>query len=190
VWITENGYSSVWFGDGLSQVARNTQATLVARELLTGAALGYPLFTFYMIRDTGVDSTNYSYNYGLLANDYSQKPAYRAVQTLASVAQGRSFSGFIDTALSSLTAMRFDGQTDQVFAVWSTATNQTTITVPTNAIASDLFGVPITLQNWTNRLMSTLSATSGPVYISFAATPQGTNSVPLAPAQNLHRVPP
>jgi hypothetical protein len=182
VWDTEWGFSSTWFGDGHSAAAQSRQAVLVAREFLVASAGGFPLIIYYDLRDDGTDPTNSENNFGLLGNDYSDKPAMQAVRTFTSVASGRRFSGFIHTLPSNLVALRFDGRTNLLVALWShTPAGQVTITVPTNAVAMDSLGAPLTLLNWTNRLAWTLHEADGPIYISFPYNWQATNLAPVLP---------
>jgi hypothetical protein len=159
---------------------------LVAREFLSACAGGFPLIIYYDLRDDGTDPANSENNFGLLANDYSDKPAMQALKTFTSVASGRRFSGFIHTLPSNLVALRFDGRTNLVVALWShTTAGQVTITVPTNVAAMDFLGAPLTLLNWTNQLAWTLHEADGPIYLSFPYTWQATNLAPLlAPISN------
>jgi hypothetical protein len=186
VWDTEWGFSSTWFGDGQSAAAEGRQAVLVAREFLSACAGGFPLIIYYDLRDDGTDPANSENNFGLLANDYSDKPAIQALKTFTSVARGRRFSGFVHALPSNLVALRFDGRTNLVVALWShTTAGQVTITVPTNAAAMDFLGAPLTLLNWTNQLAWTLHEADGPIYLSFPYTWQATNLAPvLAPISN------
>jgi hypothetical protein len=164
VWDTEWGFSSAVFGDGQSPATRQRQAVLVTRELLSASAVGFPLIIYYDLRDDGTSGTNLEHNFGLLANDYSEKPVIAAVKTLASLARGRRLSGFIDLGLSGLAAMRLDGLTNSVVALWNSALgSQITITVPTNTSAKDVLGSPVALLDWTNRLAWTLRETDGPI---------------------------
>ena len=180
VWDTEWGFSSARFGDGHSANARQTQALMVARELLCACAEGFSQIIYYDLRDDGSSSTDAEHNFGLLASDYSEKPAMQAVKTLSAIAQGRRFSGFIHTTLSGLNAMRFDGLTNLTVALWnSAAAGVAAITFPTNATAVDFLGTPLALQNQTNSLTWVLSPTNGPIYVSFPGTWQVTNLAPL-----------
>jgi hypothetical protein len=102
------------------------------------------------------------------------------VRTFTSVASGRRFSGFIHTLPSNLVALRFDGRTNLVVALWShTPAGQVTITVPTNVVAMDFLGTPLALLNWTNRLAWTLHEADGPLYFSFPYNWQATNLAPV-----------
>ena len=186
VWDTEWGFSSAWFGDGHSASARQRQGVMVAREFLNAGAAGFPLIIYYDLRDDGNNATDPENNFGLLANDYSDKPAMTALKTLAAVARGRRLSGFIHTSLSTLSALRFDGRTNMVVALWSSSSGgPVTVSVPTNATATDFLGRQITLLDWTNRLAWMVYETNGPVYFSFPYTWQATNLAPvLSPISN------
>jgi hypothetical protein len=171
VWDTEAGYSSTNYstpaGNGADPTARFIQSTLVPERILMSCAAGMPIYIYYNLKDDGTDPTNFYDNYGLIANDYSSKPALLAVQTLASVARKRTYAGLIHTAPSSLVAMRFDGPTDQVFAVWTFLPNsKVTVTFPTTATIKDLYGNPLTPQTLGSRLAVNIQATTGPVYIT------------------------
>jgi hypothetical protein len=180
VWDTEWGFSSTAFGDGHSAFARQRQAVMVAREFLCASAAGFPLIIYYDVRDDGPNPADAENNFGLLANDYSDKPAMQAVKTLASVAGACRFSGFIPSAASHLRVLRFDGRTNLIAALWSSAAGgPVTVTVPTNVAAMDLTGAPLPLLDWTNRLAWTAYETNGPVYFSFPGTWQATNLAPM-----------
>ena len=180
VWDTEWGFSSAWFGDGHSSAARQQQAVRVAQELLFAGAAGFPLIIYYDLRDDGMTATNVEHNFGLLANDYTEKPAMQAVKALASVARGRRFSGFLEPAGASLVALRFDGLTNTVLALSTFGpVRQATVTVPTNATATDCLGAPLALLNWTNRLAWTLQATNGPIYVWLPEPGQAASLSPL-----------
>ena len=189
IWDTEWGMFSCVYdkNNSRSPAALKRQAVFVARELLCADAAGLPFITYYDIRD---DDPNLpddpDSNFGLLAHDYTDKPAMTAVKTLTSVARSHRFSGFIHTQPSNLTAMRFDGRTNIVVALWSsTPAGQVTVTVPTNTTATDFLGNPLTLMNWTNQLAWTVYESNGPVYLTFPYTWQATNLAPvLAPVSN------
>jgi uncharacterized membrane protein YgcG len=171
VWDTEWGFSSTDYsspvGNGADPTARFVQATQVPERILTSCAAGSPIYIYYDLRDDGTDPTNREHNFGLIANDYSEKPALVAVQALAAVARNRTYAGLIHTAPSSLVAMRFDGATDQVYAVWaSVPKSNVTITFPTTATATDLFGSPLMPQHLNGRLAMTVEEGAGPVYIT------------------------
>ena len=166
MWDTEWGYSSAWFGDGHSSDARKQQAVMVARELLVAWSLGFPMIVYYDIRDDGSVSTNAEHNFGLLLQDYGDKPAMQAVRTLTAAARGRQLTGIYSTDTAGLYALRLDGSTDMVVAAWAKA-GETKALVPPDAAATDALGLPITLQpaGFLRSLM--IRGTDGPVYLTF-----------------------
>ena len=167
-WDTEWGFSSASFGNGHSDESRRRQAVLVARELLCACAAGFPLIVYYDVRDDGNNPTDTENNFGLLANDYSEKPAMKAVRTLTGIARNHRFSGFIQTTASGLHAMRFDGSTGPTAAVWnSAATGTVKVSFSTNSTVVDFLGNRLTPVNGSGDFTCVLSQTSGPVYISF-----------------------
>jgi hypothetical protein len=180
IWDTEWGYSASWYngGNGLSPIAEQRQAVLASRSSLSALAVGFPFMVYYDLRNDGTSSTNVADNYGLLLNDYSQKPVMQALRLLDSVATGRRFSGFLQTAPTSLTAMRFDGLTNLVVALWCSVTNaQVPVTLPTNATVTDLYGTALT-----NTLGFVVSETNGPIYVTVPSTWQATNLSPTLTA--------
>jgi hypothetical protein len=169
IWETEWGYSSTDYSpagtlNGADPGALRTQASLAAKEILSAYAVGFPFYCYYDLVNDGTDPTYRGGNFGLLNTDFSDKPAMTAVRQIAAVASGRTFSGFIHTAPSSLVAMRFDGPNDSVVALWSFAPNShITVSVAGNGKAVDVLGAPIALQNGT----LVVSDAGGPVYVTF-----------------------
>jgi hypothetical protein len=170
IYDTEWGYTSVDFDpnhDGTTPVARQRQAVLVAREILNSCAAGMPLYTYYDIRDDTATATDRESNFGLLANNYTSKPALTAVQTIASAARGRTYKGLVPMPTPELMAMRFDSATNQVFAMWNAAIgSQIAISLPSNATAKDMLGNSVTLSGG-----YVLSESNGPIYVSIPILP-------------------
>ena len=176
VWDTEWGYSSTWYGDGHSAAARALQAQRVARELLSAWALGFPLVVYYDLRDDGTDATNVEHNFGLVQNDYTDKPAVVAVRTLTAVAAGRQFAGFILLEPSSLHAMVLDGPADRVVALWSDAPAATVIvTVPAGVTGIDHLGAAAAFTDQAGTRAFDLREADGPLYLTFPRTAAGTD---------------
>jgi len=177
VWDTEWGFTSTDFSpagtsDGHDAGAQVRQAVLASREILSACAVGFPLYVYYDIRDDGTDPTNREDNFGLLASDYTDKPAMTAVRALAAVAGARTFSGFIPTSTTGLVAMRFDGAADETVALWDyTLNSKVTVTVPSGAVVTDLYGNPVVLQG--SSLVVTEAA--GPVYVRIPTDTRITN---------------
>lgn len=167
VWDTEWGYSSTWYGDGHDPTTQKTQAVRATRELLTAWSLGFPIAVYYDLRDDGTDGTNAEDNFGLVGNDYSDKPAIVAVRTLTTLAKNRSFIGFLATEPSSVHAMRLDGAKDTVVALWTDAPNaKTTVTLPASVGGIDVLGQPVA-----PGATVALNEANGPVYLTFPKAP-------------------
>ncbi len=168
LWNTEWGFTSTDFataeeGAGHNAGARRRQAILAAREMLSSYAVGFPLSIYYDLRDDGDRPTEREDNFGLLARNYTEKPAMTAIKTLTRFTRARTFRGFLPTTPTSLVAMRFDGTNDKVVALWLSARGSSvTVTLPTGATAANVLGAPVTIQN--NRIV--LREVDGPVYVT------------------------
>jgi hypothetical protein len=165
VWDTEWGYSSTSFGgDGHAPAARAAQAAFVVREILSAWAVGFPLAVVYDLRDDGTDPANSEHNYGLIANDYTDKPAAISVRTLSDMAQGRVFKGFLDLEPTSLYAMRLDGPRDVVVALWSGAPRgRVAVTLVNAKRATSILGTSIDISSGSIVVRNE----DGPTYVTF-----------------------
>lgn len=67
-----------------------------------------PLTIYYDIRDDGLESTNSEHHFGLLARDYTDKPAMQAAQTLSAIGAGRALLGYGQTGLATEVSDRPD----------------------------------------------------------------------------------
>jgi len=167
IWSTEWGYSSTWEGDGHGAAERMRQAQLVAREVLSGWAVGFPLIAIYSLRDDGTDPTNAEHNFGLIETNYTEKPALAAVRTLAQSARGHGLVGLLDTGLSKLHALKYEGSGDTVIALWSEyGARAVTVDLPSEATAVSFLGAPRALAATTNGQQLTLQESDGPVYVT------------------------
>src|SRR5690606_4070006 len=78
VWITEMGWSTQ-----LDGVSEREQAQLLARCYLAAIASGAcQNVSWYDFRNDGSDPFYNEYNFGVLRNDLTPKPAYRALATV------------------------------------------------------------------------------------------------------------
>ncbi len=176
VYDTEWGFSSTWYGDGHDPAAQHRQGMMAPRRLLASWAAGLPLMIYYDIRDDGLDSTNAEHNFGLLLRDYSDKPAMQAVRTLSAFTSNRLFTGFLPMDTSTLVAMRLDGPSNVVVALWpSTDAADVPVTVPANSSAVDLLGRPLPLEPSTNGWLLTVRQTNSPVYLTVLGPGRATN---------------
>jgi hypothetical protein len=121
VWDSEWGYSSGWYGPGDSAAARKTQAKMAVREIISGWAMGFPLMIYYDIRDDGVNPADPEHNFGLLARDYTDKPAMVAVRTLLKNVANRTLKGIYPRSPNGINAIALDGAKDRLVIVWSPA---------------------------------------------------------------------
>lgn len=174
-WVTEWGYSSAWFGDGHSASARKRHAVMVARELLTAWSLGFPLIIYYDLQDDGDSGSEMEHNFGLLARDYTDKPAMQAARVLSSFAAGRDCAGMIQTGTTNLYAMRLDGADDVTVALWAGEGANAVLVAP-GTTAFTLLGESLPLQSSGAHLVCQVSDPDGPVYLRFPRT----NIVPRA----------
>jgi len=170
VWDTEWGYSSTWYGDGHAAATRKQQAVFAVRECLSAWAVGFPLAVYYDLRDDGTDGANGEHNFGLIQNDYSDKPAVVAVRTLSAAAKGRSFAGFSSLVPSSLHAMRLDAQDgSRTFVLWSDApSGALTVSLSGNPTVTDAFGLAVTPSRTTPASVDVaLRGADGPLYVAY-----------------------
>jgi hypothetical protein len=175
VWDTEWGYSSTSFGgDGHAPAARAMQAAFVVREILSAWAVGFPLAVVYDLRDDGTDPANSEHNYGLIANDYTDKPAGVGVRTLSEFAKGRVFRGFLDLEPSSLHAMRLDGSRDAVVVLWSSAPQgRVPVTLVNATRATSMLGASIDISSGS----IVVKNEDGPTYVTFDLQPRRPRQV-------------
>jgi hypothetical protein len=176
VWATEWGYASTWDGDGHGSAERKRQSELAVREILSAWAVNVPLIVYYELRDDGTDATNAEHNFGLLQYDYSDKPAVVAVRTLTRIAAQRSFVGLLDTGVSGLHAMRLDGASDIVVALWSDRGNRSiSVRLPAQASVVDLLGNARAGAS-SNAQELTISEADGPCYVMFPLPSSGAGA--------------
>jgi MYXO-CTERM domain-containing protein len=140
----------------------------VSRELLSAWALGFPMEIYYDVRDDGTDPANQEHNFGLVQNDYGDKPAVVAVRTLSKVAAGRTFSGFLPVGFTSMHAMLLVGPIDRVVALWNDAPGSvTSVAVPPNGAAVDMLGAPVALVADGGSTTVTVSEVAGPIFLTY-----------------------
>jgi MYXO-CTERM domain-containing protein len=133
----------------------------VVRELLSAWAVGFPLIVDYDLRDDGTDPTNAEHNFGLLQNDYGDKPSAVAVRTLSKASAGRTLVATLDLEPTTLHAMRLDGATDVMLVVWAER-GSVPVTVPKTATGIDMNGATIDLSS----RAFTANADDGPRYVT------------------------
>jgi len=166
---TEWGYTSVDFGgDGTAADARARQAVFAVRSLLTTWAVGTPISIWYDVRDDCTDGADRECNFGLLANDYAEKPAMRAIKALASVAKDRQLTALLSTA-ETPRVLRLEGAADVVIVMWASAQGESVeVDAPTPLEARDMYGTEMSPQPQGDRVTLTVDETQGPIYLRYA----------------------
>lgn len=170
LWATEWGYSSyeyvdnAVYGDGLDPRAQRRQAVLTLRQVLTQLALNTKVMIVYNATDGTPHPTDREQNFGLFRQDLSEKPSYQALKTLWNVAQkSRTFKGFVSDVPAGLHVLRWDGASDQVFALWHDGLGiKGTVSLPAGVIA---------VTKWDGTMLDarnalTLTEEDGPVFVT------------------------
>jgi hypothetical protein len=173
IWSTEWGYSSYGdfdsakYGNGASTSARDRQAVLVLRRVLTDLAMNTPFLNIYGLTDYGTDPVNRENNFGLLTKDASDKPAILALRSLYSAQSGRSFKGYLPAVPPGLHALRWDSSTDSVFAIWSDNPGQTVnVTLPAGTLSARWWnGIPAATFNTAGGTALSLGEANGPLFV-------------------------
>ena len=146
------------------------------RQILTAWTAGLPLEIVYDIRDDGTDPANLEHNFGLLANNYSDKPAIVAVRQLTAAANGRRLVGLLDTQQSTeLHVVRLDGASDQVFIAWMSRPGGSSIVrvSVSPAAATDVYGKALASAAATGREF-VVNEESGPIYLTLPYATSGS----------------
>jgi len=173
IWSTEWGYSSYGdfdsakYGNGVSTSARDRQAVLLLRRVLTDLAMNTPFLNIYSLTDYGTDPLNREDNFGILAKDASDKPAILALRSLYGAQNGHSFKGYLPDVPPGLHALRWDSPTEIVFAIWSDTPGQTaTITLPAGTLGARWWnGIPATTFSTAAGTALSLGEANGPLFV-------------------------
>lgn len=163
IWDTEWGYSATQFGDGHSDAARRRQAVFAVRRVLASRLSGLPLGVWYDLRDDGPNASDAEQNFGLLAQDGSEKPALVALRALHAVAKNRSVAGLYEGDAPLVNALAFDGPADRAILLWTTNGESVRVHTPRPSTASDLFGATLALAT-----SYTVDDAHGPLVLTFA----------------------
>lgn len=174
VWTTEWGTSSAGlnttaYGTGHDARARNWQARVVLRKVLTQLALNVPFINLYELVDSGTAATDEEDNYGLLTSTLSAKPAYTAIKQLTTLIKGKTYNGLLSETPSTVHGMKWTGGGASVYAVWTDSDAVSArLTVPSNAQLVSWDGTVLSgnmVSSSTKQI--TLTTEVGPVYVVF-----------------------
>lgn len=177
VWVTEWGYSSygdfdaVLYGNGFAPAARNRQAVLILRKILTQMAMNIPFMSIYGLTDYGSNATDREANFGIMAQDASDKPALVALRSLYAAQNGRIFKGYLTDVPPGLHAVRWDGSSDKVFAIWGGEDTQgpVEVRIPANATAIKRWdGTNVSTTTLGAYRVLSLKETDGPIIVTLS----------------------
>jgi hypothetical protein len=174
---TEWGFNSTRYAtppDGHVAVGRQRQAIMDVREVLMSWRAGLPFVIVYDIRDDGDDPADSEHNFGLLARDYTDKPAMRAIRTLSIFAKSRALVAIAaaDDAPPGLHLLRLDGAADSVLVAWTEidgATVSLSLATDVVASASSMYGDAIATVAAFGRATLEIGEATGPVYVTLKA---------------------
>ena len=125
VWITEMGWATHVAHNsmdaGFAVTTQRRQAELLARAYLDAIGSGtVPNMSWYNFRNDGDDPFNFENNLGILARDFSPKPAYRAFAVMTRLLHGKNVAAAVDLG-EGVIAYRFTAGSgdDGVTAIWT-----------------------------------------------------------------------
>ena len=143
VWITEMGWATNVPHNALTQdfqpVTERRQAELLARTYLDAIASNVaPNISWYDLRNDGTDPVNFEHNLGVVARDFTPKPAYRALAILTQLLSDTRPADHPDLG-HDVVAYRFEatGGGRRVYAVWSLEAKRT-VTIPVSGDATEV----------------------------------------------------
>ena len=172
VYCTEWGYSSTSLSsavNGHDPVARKIQATKMVRQLLLAWWANLPLEILYDIRDDGDDPAEKEHNFGLLARDYSEKPAMTAARTLLSLTKNFRVAGMAiaPEMPDDVHLLRLDSPQSTRWIGWlEESAPDVTLHFPgAPPKVLDMFGQPVGVTASGNGSDLLLTVEKGPVYI-------------------------
>lgn len=111
----EWGYSTAWAGE-----TPQKQAEYAVRQYLSNLASGVCLSIYYDWKNDGTDPKDAESNFGVTLPDTSPKPAYLAIQSIASALSGFTYRRRIDTGDPARYVLLFQKGGRQKVAVWTT----------------------------------------------------------------------
>jgi hypothetical protein len=174
LWCSEWGFASSDLSptnDGREPAGRHIQASMAVRQLLMGWWANLPIMVLYDIRDDGSNPAEAMHNYGLLAEDYSEKPAMKAVKTLLSASHGRVLAGLLVPAElpEGVHIARLDGAKDKAYVIWTEeSAHECGILIEANAFVTDMYGNPVRTVRSGNEQFLTVKTGQGPVYVTIS----------------------
>lgn len=128
----EFGFSTTW-----SNVRNETnQAQFLVRQLIMHDYYNVPVSIVYDFRNDGTDPNNAEHNFGILRNDYSQKPAYTAIKAMRSALAGYTYSKKLSSGSSDY-IYEYTNSSGKMAAAWTTGGSH----------SATIYGKTVTLTN-------------------------------------------
>ncbi len=109
---------------------REKQAQFLARMYLFNLSAGIPLSIWYDWRDDGTDPREKEHHFGMVENDFKNKPAYRAAKTMISQLKGFKFRKRLKTEDEKDYVLLFEKGPELRLAVWTTGGRKISIRLP------------------------------------------------------------
>lgn len=152
--ITEYGLSS----NENNEVTEEVQSRKLVQQTVMMDEYDINFANLYAFWNTGNDSKEHEYNFGIVNNDYTPKKAYYSIKQLLTNTNGAEYIGTVNLA-DGLEAHVYDKDGKPKIIAWSDNADNT-ITIPyKNFTASDIYG------NEIENTDGTLEITTSPVYL-------------------------
>lgn len=117
IYITETGWPS---HKGACGIGVDEQARYLARLFLLARTMPFIKGVWwYDLQNDGPDPAAREHNFGLLQQDLSPKPAYRALQLVSQLVRDGQYLGQLPISDKGLWALRFTHREKEVVAIWS-----------------------------------------------------------------------
>ncbi|MFB3895525.1 MAG: sugar-binding protein [bacterium] len=188
IWITEVGYPTHIGPNGFPEA---TQAKYLVRTYLQALASGWVDAVFwYWFGPDGPDATYSEDRFGIIRQDWSEKPAYAAYRTMTEQLRKARLLGSISNETQSILGYRYQVGSNQVTVLWSkqglaTASLKTKANQITRVLSDGTQQVFIPWQN-----VVTLTFTEAPTYIISGKEPVQLSSPLIQFANNKYVFPP
>lgn len=134
--------SGEWGYSAIKGFTVEQQGNYIARCFINNLMNGIPLSIWYDWHDDGPDPNENEHHFGTVYQDYSEKPAYKAVRTLCTELKGYSYAGRIDQDSKEDYLVLFSNGKNVSLAAWTTGSEHT-VSIPVdfyNASVTSVFG--------------------------------------------------
>lgn len=158
-YITEYGISSY----NASNITEELQAEMLIQQSIIADYFDIDMAIQYNFWNVGNSLDSRDYNFGLLHNDYTPKPAYYAMKNYYENTNGAEYIGTVNLS-DGIEAHLYDKDGKPKIIAWTTDTNYSKSIEYEGFTASDMYG------NEIENADGTLTITSSPVYLDNIST--------------------